>query len=214
MNYVVMTMVGKSLHDLRKARISQKFTMGTAISCGIQCLEALEDLHKIGYLHRDIKPANYAVGRAEINELRKVYILDYGMARKYVNDQNIIRKPREKAGFRGTVRYAPIGCHDQRDLCRKDDVEGWFYTLIELTTGFLPWKNEQDTNKVGEMKKAVRHNPIKLLRGCPHEYEAIMRHLDSLKYYDKPNYLLIYTLLRRAMVNTNSTEFPYDWERN
>lgn len=50
----------------------QKFSMGTALSVGIQCLEALEDLHSIGYLHRDVKPANYTVGRKELNELRKV----------------------------------------------------------------------------------------------------------------------------------------------
>lgn len=61
--------------------------MGTALSVGIQALEALEDLHGIGYLHRDVKPANYTIGRPEVKELRKVYILDYGMARKYVNDQ-------------------------------------------------------------------------------------------------------------------------------
>lgn len=46
--------------------------MGTAISVGKQCLEALEDLHNVGILHRDIKPGNYTIGRKELNELRKV----------------------------------------------------------------------------------------------------------------------------------------------
>lgn len=40
------------------------FSMGTAIGVGIQCLEALEDLHKAGYLHRDIKPGKMFVLRA------------------------------------------------------------------------------------------------------------------------------------------------------
>ena len=44
-NYVVMTLVGKSLQDLRKEGPGQHMSMGTAISVGIQCLEALEDLH-------------------------------------------------------------------------------------------------------------------------------------------------------------------------
>ncbi|KAK6041663.1 hypothetical protein COOONC_20832 [Cooperia oncophora] len=34
-------------------------------------------LHNIGYLHRDVKPGNYTIGRPELNELRKVYILDF-----------------------------------------------------------------------------------------------------------------------------------------
>ena len=61
--------------------------MGTAISVGIQALEALEDLHGIGSLHRDVKPANLTIVRRENRELRKVYILDFGMARKYVNEE-------------------------------------------------------------------------------------------------------------------------------
>jgi tau tubulin kinase len=212
-NYVVMTMVGKSLEDLVAERPAHRFSMGTAISSGIQCLEALEDLHKCGYLHRDVKPANYTIGRAENGELRKVYILDFGMARKYVNDQNVMRRPRAVAGFRGTVRYAAISCHDQRDLCRKDDIESWLYTLIELTRGSLPWANMHAAPEVGVVKKRVRQNPIDLLKDCPREYERILQHVDALTFYDRPNYELIYKLLREAMSNTGAVEFPYDWER-
>ncbi|RCN34936.1 hypothetical protein ANCCAN_19212, partial [Ancylostoma caninum] len=86
-NYVVMTLVGRSLQDLRKERPTQCLTLACALSVGIQCLEALEDLHGIGYLHRDVKPGNYTVGRAELRELRKIYILDFGMCRKFTNDQ-------------------------------------------------------------------------------------------------------------------------------
>ena len=51
-NYVVMTLVGKSLQDLRKEGPGGHMSLGTALSCGLQALEALEDLHGIGYLHR------------------------------------------------------------------------------------------------------------------------------------------------------------------
>ncbi|PIO71049.1 hypothetical protein TELCIR_07064 [Teladorsagia circumcincta] len=145
---VVMTLVGKSLQDLNRGGPGGHMTIGCAISCGIQCLEALEDLHNIGYLHRDVKPGNYTIGRPELQELRKVYILDFGMCRKFTNDQGIIRKPRQAAGFRGTVRYAPISCHLQRELCRKDDCETWVYMLVEFTYGRLPWKEIQDMNQV------------------------------------------------------------------
>lgn len=30
-------------------------TLGCSLGVGIQALEALEDLHQIGYLHRDVK---------------------------------------------------------------------------------------------------------------------------------------------------------------
>ncbi|KAL6729437.1 hypothetical protein ANCDUO_18334 [Ancylostoma duodenale] len=214
-NYVVMTLVGKSLQDLNKGGPGGHMTIGCAISCGIQCLEALEDLHNIGYLHRDVKPGNYTIGRAELNELRKIYILDFGMCRKFTNDQGIIRKPRQAAGFRGTVRYAPISCHLQRELCRKDDCETWVYMLVEFTYGRLPWKEVQDMNQVGEYKKRVRQ-PMYIMElfppPCPREYIEALQYIDGLKYYDAPNYQLIYGIMRRALASCRAQEFPYDWE--
>ncbi|CAJ0932163.1 unnamed protein product, partial [Mesorhabditis belari] len=214
-NYVVMTLVGKSLQDLRKEGPGGHMSLGTAVSVGIQSLEALEDLHSIGYLHRDVKPGNYTIGRVELRELRKVYVLDFGMCRKFTNEQGVIRKPRQAAGFRGTVRYAPISCHLQRELCRKDDVETWLYQQVELTTGNLPWKNIQDMNQVGEYKKKCRNQPFvaELFAGCPPIYESVMRLCDNYKYYDAPDYVKIYGMMRTIFAQ-GVPEFPYDWEKN
>uniref|UniRef100_A0AC34Q050 Protein kinase domain-containing protein n=1 Tax=Panagrolaimus sp. JU765 TaxID=591449 RepID=A0AC34Q050_9BILA len=107
-NYLVMTLVGPSFHDLRKLygdKEKQKFSLGCALSCGIKCVEAIEELHSVGYLHRDIKPGNFAVGK---EDSRRVIMLDFGMARKYMDGQGRQRAPRWAAGFRGTVRYAPL----------------------------------------------------------------------------------------------------------
>ncbi|VDK58048.1 unnamed protein product [Anisakis simplex] len=106
MLYIVMTMVGPCLQiqqfgnmhllkDLRKELPGQKLTIGCALSVGTQCLEAIEELHAIGFLHRDIKPSNYAIGREELHELRRIYILDFGMCRKYLDENNKLRPPRK-----------------------------------------------------------------------------------------------------------------------
>jgi serine/threonine protein kinase len=57
--------------------------MGTAMSAGIQMLEALEDLHSAGYLHRDVKPHNYTV---EKGEGHRIYLVDFGISRAYANE--------------------------------------------------------------------------------------------------------------------------------
>ncbi|KAK5980575.1 hypothetical protein GCK32_014750, partial [Trichostrongylus colubriformis] len=74
---------------------------------------------------KDVKPGNFVVGRAEDGDLRKLYILDFGMCRKFVDNNNVMLQPRKKAPFRGTPRYAPIASHMGKEHCRKDDVESW-----------------------------------------------------------------------------------------
>lgn len=214
-NYVVMTLVGKNLGDLMKANPSGHLSMGSAIGVGIQSLEALEDMHAIGYLHRDVKPGNYAIGRTELNEQRKVYVLDFGMCRKFTGTQNVIRRPRALTGFRGTVRYAPLSCHQGKEFARKDDVETWLYMQVELTVGRLPWCQVADMRQVGEYKQRCRYDPgaSELCRGCPPELRQILSLVDLLGYYDKPPYQTIYNLMRQALTSTNSQEFPYDWEQ-
>lgn len=217
-NYVVMTLVGKSIQDLRKMSPTQFFSVNTAIGIGIQSLEALEDLHSIGYLHRDVKPGNITVGRSEIGEMAKIYMLDFGMARKYVKEDFppfTIRHPRERAGFRGTVRYAAISCHVEREQSRKDDCESWLYQLVELTNANLPWRDIADMKQVGDWKQSARSDPsrrARLFQGCPPEYSEIMDHIDGLRYYDKPDYERVYNLLRRSLTSRKIPERPYDWE--
>jgi serine/threonine protein kinase len=81
-----MALVGKSLDKLIEQAPNRRFSPGTAIGLSIQMVNALRALHQIGYLHRDIKPANTTIGRPEDNETGNVYLLDFGMARKFVRE--------------------------------------------------------------------------------------------------------------------------------
>lgn len=53
------------------------------------------------------------MGRLPYN-CRKVYMLDFGLARQYTTATGEVRAPRAAAGFRGTVRYASINAHKNR----------------------------------------------------------------------------------------------------
>ncbi|KAH7728843.1 Protein kinase domain containing protein [Aphelenchoides avenae] len=219
--YVVMTLTGQDLDNLRRRAKGRKFSMGCAISVGIQCLTALEELHSIGFLHRDVKPTNYAVGRTEVHEARHVYLLDFGMCRKYLDDHGFLRPPRMKALFKGTNLYASLSAHLRREQCRKDDLESWLYQQIELTRGALPWRSRDNAKNpmksmdvVGAYKERCRFDPglQELMGGCPHEYIEILRYLDGLGYFETPDYKKIKKLLQHALSASKLTEYPYDWE--
>ncbi|VDM40172.1 unnamed protein product [Toxocara canis] len=188
-NYLVMSLQGKNLADLRRESPRQSFSLSTAIRIGIQILTAVREIHSIGFLHRDIKPSNFAMGRTTAT-MRCVYMLDFGLARQYLNAKGEIRSPRSAAGFRGTVRYAAVSAHKNKEMGRQDDLWSLFYMLVEFLQGSLPF-----------------------LDGCPRELHDFASHLRTLGYPDEPNYDLLEMALKSILVRHNvNLEEPYDWE--
>lgn len=45
---------------------------------------------------------------------RRVFMLDFGLARQYTTASGDVRPARSAAGFRGTVRYASINAHKNK----------------------------------------------------------------------------------------------------
>lgn len=43
---------------------------------------------------------------------------------------------RKSAALMGTIHYASLRAHNFLDQSRKDDLESWFYMLIEMINGF------------------------------------------------------------------------------
>ncbi|MCP3665971.1 MAG: protein kinase [Gammaproteobacteria bacterium] len=212
-DFVIMTLVGENLKDLRKACPGAKFSIGSALRVGIQCMEALEDLHGIGFIHRDVKPGNFACGRAEINQHRTIYILDFGLSRNYKNSKGEIRDPRSTTDFRGTVRYAPLRSHYNQELSRKDDLETWFYQQVEITRGKLPWSMLVEKGAV-ERYKILSRTSGELIEEVPRQYYKMLCYIDSLGYWDTPDYKYIYRNLRQCMDERKVQESdPYGWER-
>jgi tau tubulin kinase len=53
-------------------------------------------------------------------------------------------QPRPVAGFRGTVRYASVNAHKNKEMGRHDDLWSLFYMLVEFMVGQLPWRKIKD----------------------------------------------------------------------
>jgi hypothetical protein len=65
----------------------------------------------------------------------KWVLIDFGLARKYLNDDGSHMEPRPEASFRGSTAYASVHAHRDEDLSRRDDLWSWFYMLLELVEG-------------------------------------------------------------------------------
>ena len=227
-NFLVMELLGENLSNLRKRQPRGAFSMATVCRLGCEMVEALQAVHGMGVMHRDVKPSNFVLGgrhkaAADPALANKLYIIDFGLSRKYVGPDNEIKPPRANAGFRGTARYASINSHQCKELAPRDDLWSVFYMLVEFATGTLPWRNQRDRDKVGEMKQKYLGTK-KLTEGLPPEFEQFMAYLLTLDYYSRPDYARIHQLFHGLLMRiiglpptvpaaqVQSQLPPYDWE--
>ncbi|KAL3077770.1 hypothetical protein niasHT_038182 [Heterodera trifolii] len=216
-----MSLVGRGLDGVVK-EAGGRLSLGSAVGVSIQMLAALRGLHTVGYLHRDIKPGNSTIGRPESNEIRLLYLIDFGMARKYTKDD--VREPTPPARCHQLPRKPTLRC-DQRSSRTRIQPQGRHRIVVLLHDRALQRRtsmvqrggDESDWDaKVKRQKKqpeAVRRQAIAdLLSGCPSEFGQVLKYIDDMKYTDKPDYDWIIATLRSSLSNAGVQEFPYDWE--
>jgi len=116
-------------------------------------------LHQCGFIHRDIKPQNIVLGLEKKQASNKIYLIDFGLASQYLNENGQHIKPTKNYNsVVGTALFASINAHQGCEISRKDDIESLMYTLIYLLIGTLPWKN------ICIGKKKERHNVMKIMK--------------------------------------------------
>ncbi|XP_055014165.1 tau-tubulin kinase 1 [Boleophthalmus pectinirostris] len=241
-NYVVMQLQGRNLADLRRSQPRGTFTMSTTLRLGKQILESIEAIHSVGFLHRDIKPSNFAMGRLPSTYrkcymldfgLARQYTNTTGEVRPFVlflfsyscfgvmiltcmppflHRLLGVRDPRTVAGFRGTVRYASVNAHKNKEMGRHDDLWSLFYMLVEFAVGQLPWRKIKDKEQVGQIKERYDHRM--LLKHMPSEFNVFLDHVQALDYFTKPDYQLLMSVFENSMKERIITENePFDWEK-
>ncbi|VDN08836.1 unnamed protein product [Dibothriocephalus latus] len=213
-SYVIMSLQSRNLAELRRSSPRGYFSLSTTVRIGRQVLTAIENIHAIGFLHRDIEPSNFVLGGGSgpgSISPRTIVMLDFGCARQYTTGDGDLRPPRRVASFRGTVRYASVNAHLNKELGRHDDLWSLYYMLGECVTGQLPWRKVTDKDHVGIIKKTFDHN--NLLRYLPREFRPFLKHIQNLTYFDKPDYEFLQSLLSTYMERKSiSEDDPFDWE--
>lgn len=206
-NFLVMERLGENLADLRKRMPRGCFSLCTVLKLGIQMIDSLEGVHKLGYIHRDIKPSNFVIGKVKKD---MIYLIDFGLARKFKLPSGEIRPPRKSAGFRGTARYASINSHHCKELGRRDDLWCVFYVLVEFALGSLPWRKVKDKEHIGELKE--RYTNAELVKDMPPEFLQFMQHLQKLGYADEPDYEFLRNILFQVYSREGyPPDAPFDW---
>jgi len=131
-----MELVGKNLYKLLSFCDSH-FTIQTICLFGIEALELLEHVHSKGIIHRDIKPQNFTIGTG--SSINTIYLLDFGLAKSYIDKSGKHKPYSNRKGFTGTIRYASYNAQRGFEQSRRDDLESLGYLFVYFYKGSLPW---------------------------------------------------------------------------
>ncbi|XP_074562412.1 casein kinase 1-like [Curcuma longa] len=150
-------------------------------------------------------------------DAKQVYIIDYGLAKKYRDLQTHKHIPyRENKNLTGTARYASVNTHLGVEQSRRDDMESLGYVLMYFLRGSLPWQGlkvgtkKQKYDKISEKKMLT---PIEALcKSYPSEFISYFHYCRSLRFEDKPDYAYLKRLFRDLFIREGyQFDYVFDW---
>ena len=212
-NVMVMDLLGKSLEDLF-ADCKRQFSLKTVLMIAEQTIKRIEYIHSRRIIHRDIKPDNFAIGYA--NNAHRIFILDFGLAKKFMSSTGVHIKYREGKSLTGTARYASINTHIGIEQSRRDDLEGLGYVLLYFLRGSLPWQGLK-ARDVKEKYEKIKEKKImtkveELCKGYADEFAQYCNYCRSLKFEDKPDYSHLRSLFKELYKREGyENDYKFDW---
>jgi serine/threonine protein kinase len=136
-HFLVMELIeGDTLRDRIK---SGPIPVEEALKLALQMVEALEAAHEKGVIHRDLKPANI-----KVTPDGKVKILDFGLAKAYVGDQEnmspmdsptISAAATQQGVILGTAAYMSPEQARGKPVDKRADIWAFGVLLFEMLTG-------------------------------------------------------------------------------
>ena len=212
-NVLVMQLLDKSLEDLINKYST--FSIKTTAMLGYQLVNILQYIHDRHIIHRDIKPDNFVMGTKEDNA--KLYILDFGLAKKYRSSRTLVQYPYiKKKKLTGTARYASIHALEAYEQSRRDDLESVGYVLMYFLRGNLPWQGLKVRSKEDRYKKILERkketSSEDLCRDFPHEFFEYVEYTRNLEYEEDPDYDFLRKKFKDVLKGLNEEmDYIYDW---
>jgi serine/threonine protein kinase len=187
-NYIAMELLGKSLEDIRKNN-EEQLPMRVIIHFALQMLKIVKDIHDKGIVHCDLKPSNFLIKNNKDN-ITEVYLIDYGLAKCFLDDKQRHYGLKTNEIIVGTHRYMSINTHQGFSQSRRDDLESLGYILMFLYHGKLPWQHQTSLSAVIKQKQEFTW-----CNDTIGEFVLFINYCRNLSFTDKPNYVYLQNIL-------------------
>ena len=205
--------MGPSLESLFDQTL-RRFTLKTVLMLLDQMISRIEYIHSKHFLHRDIKPDNFCMGLHKASH--KLYLIDFGLAKRYIGRDGKQIPYREGKNLTGTARYASINTHLGVEQARRDDMEGIGYVAMYFLRGMLPWQGLKANNKRDKYdrikEKKLTTSVEVLCKGYPSEFANYLTQCRSLQFDERPAYGAYKAMFKELLKNNGyNHDYQYDW---
>jgi len=171
--YMVIDLLGLSLKDLKER--SDEIPLIVIKRLAKKMVRLVETVHKYQLLHRDIKPENFLF---DLVDYDKLYLIDFGLAKTFMNLSNVHVKEEKIACCIGTQEFVSINVHERILPSRRDDLESILYIICYL---FLPKEKWIKSENEEDIKLFKQQLTIDI-------FSNLFLYVQSLSYYEIPCY--------------------------
>src|SRR4051812_25172273 len=162
--YLVMRFVDG--HDLRTlVRRDGPPTPARAANVIARVADALDAIHRAGYIHRDVKPANVLVDLDG-----HVYLTDFGLAKQVLTRGGVTGTGQ----WVGTLDYVAPEQIRGGPIDARTDVYALGGVLAFVLTGRVPYDREADEAKLWAQLSDPPPVPSQIRPGLPRELDAVV----------------------------------------
>ena len=178
----------------------------------------MEYIHSKSYIHRDLCPTNFLIGFNKKSHNDMVYLIDYGLAKRFQNPRTLQHIPyADGKKIIGTSRHVSINCCLGIEQSRRDDLESLGYILMYFNrNGIMPWSNVKANakkakyNKIMEIK--MNTSVAQLCMGYPKEFAIYLNYVRQLKFKEIPDYKYLRKLFKDLFIKKGyKNDSIFDW---
>ena len=129
--------------------------------------------------------------KKDINLKKEIYIIDFGIAQKYIDNRGRHIKFRKDVGFKGNVVFSSKNAFGEVTLSRRDDFISLIYLLIYCIDSNVEWfDNDRDLS--GQYNDILHYKittkPKQLCKNKSLCLLPLANYVFKLNFKEEPNY--------------------------
>ncbi|KAK2954267.1 putative Tau-tubulin kinase 1 [Blattamonas nauphoetae] len=165
-SYLVMELLDDNLRTIIAHSVNNRLPVALQQHYALSTLSCIESLHELGWMHNNISPEHF-VRRNNGSAENELVLISFSHATR-LNNATPSFPTQTSAKCGKHCAYVSLNCHRGEKESWRDDLWSWFFIVLEMNVGRLPWSytdtwEESFAKKIGwerGMKQLLETNPL------------------------------------------------------